>query len=479
MVKKKKLSFEELEKNQKKKAGQYLKTASIITTGLIVVLLVLFYGRINISPSTPVVSDEASKTVQGRQSGEELRTQFKEKMRFYENEVKPRIKPLKLSNWAEKEQIELEGGEYAAIEDFANGNFSSAVDKLDGLIAKVSELQGIHEEFFLTAMEKTQKAFESGHFEQALSALNQALLYKPDDVSVLQLKNRIAVMQEVDALVEAADTAHAENRLNKEIALLDQVIGLDPARTHLVERHRLLLTQRNERNFDVFLEKGWAALEEKDIASAKANLDQATRLFPDREELAFLSGKIKQSEMEFFYQSTIKRAQAAESDDDWASAEAHYAKVLRVSPDDARSKTGFDRAHFINQQIQRLEKSLLRPERLSDPDIADAARKLIEKNGEEATRSLKLRQLASRLNEAIRIASVPVPVTVYSDGKTQISVLGVGIIGKVLEYRLKQGLKSGNYTFKGERKGFKDKLVKVQVRHGKAVKVTVICDESI
>ena len=53
------------------------------------------------------------------------------------------------------------------------------------------------------------------------------------------------------------------------------------------------------------------------------------------------------------------------------------------------------------------------------------------------------------------------------------------VIGKVREYRLKEGLKPGRYRFKGERKGYQDKLVEIDIKPNQPTTVRVICDETI
>ncbi len=470
----------ELASGQKRKTRQYLRTVVIVAGGIIAAFLILLYGRLNV-PSGPDASDPAGlrDDVSSQPDQTAARRQFKGKMNFYESEIKPQAAALNLPGWAPQEQAKMTAQERDAIEAFANGQFVSATGGLDRLIAKVSELQKNHEENFSAALEQAQAEFESDRQAQSLAAIDRVLIYKPDDAAAAALKSRIAAMEEVAALVEAADVARVERRPDKEISSLTRAISLDPARADLAERRRLLVEQQRTRDFDALVQQAWAAFEGKNIKQARASLDKAAQIFSDRKELVVLADKIKQAEAQSAHQTLINKARAAEDDDDWSSAEAHYVAAAKIFPHISRFESRLDLARFINRQTQSLERVLARPARLSDSGVADAARNLIEESARAVAHSRKVRLLTAQLSAAIRQASSPVPVVVHSDNRTRISVLGVGIIGKVQKYRLKEGLKPGNYTFKGERKGFKDKLVRVQVRQGETVSVTVICDESI
>ena len=486
-----------LERSQKRKTRQYLKNAAIAVGCAVAVSVVLLYGRVGFFSGPALRDDAAPKEFFGDQGAakepgalddqeavggqqEVLRAQFKERMNFYEHTSKPQIEALNLPGWARRqEQAALEASEREAIAAFAGGNFASALDQINRLIDRVSALQEKHETGFNRALQKAQQEFETDRFDQAVAAINQAFLYRPDSPSAARLHERISVMQDVAALVKAADVARVEGRLDREISLLSQAISLDSSRSDLVERHRSLSAKQQALNFDALVRAGWTALEQQHAEQAKTNLNKAARIFPDRRELGLLSAAIKKFEKERKYRFLINKAQTAQSNDDWASAVVHYTKALKIFPQAGRIMADLDMSNRIIHQTQHLESVLHQPQRLSDARAADNARQLVKESKQLAIQSPKLQQLAEQVTRAIEQVSAPVPVVVHSDNETHVSVLGIGVIGKVREYRLKEGLKPGSYTFKGERKGFQDKLVRVQVRQGEGVNVMVVCDEPI
>lgn len=469
---------------QKKKIRQYLKNAAVAAGCIAAASLVLLYGRVSFftgpAPRDDVTPREIQAPAQEQlQQQAPLRDQFKQRMSLYKRRYETQIAALNLSGWAPREQPALEAGEHDAVAAFAGGDFAAALDKVNGLINRVSALQQQHGEGFDSAVRQARQGLEAGDFESAQAAIKQAFLYRPGAPGAVKLKDRIDVMRNVAALVDAADVARAEGRLTGEISLLSDAIELDPARSDLVERRRSLIAEQQALDFDGLIKAGWTALERHNAGQAVDSRDKAARIFPEREELALLSAAIDKFNRERSYRSLIAKAQNARANDNWPSAAAYYAQALAIFPHLEQVANNLDLAQRITDQTRRLENVVRQPQRLSDARVSGSAAQLVEESRPLAEHSQKLRRLAARLTDAIRQASTPVPVVVRSDNKTHVSVLGIGVIGKVLEYHLKDGLKPGSYLFKGERRGFKDKLVQVQVRPGEAVSVTVICDEAI
>ncbi len=440
----------------------------------------LLYGRIAPIP-TPETQDTNSDDT-GSLSDEQqetLRQKYIARMKLYESEAKAEIEKLNLPMWSPDSTAELRTQEKRAIEAFGSNQFGAALIQLDGLLEKISGLRSIQQEKFLSALEGARQAFTEGNFEQASSAVNDALRYKPENQEAQLLKGRVASMETVSQLVREADVARVENNLVKEIELLDKAIKHDPHHTGLVERHRQLIAQHRQQIFDTLLQQAHQDLDSRDVKQARGRLMEIKKIDTKHPSLILLSNKLKQLEKELTYQNLIEKAKAAEQEDSWQAAESHYQQAQLIFPSREDSDNRLRRAAKINQYIQMIEQALLRPERLADNQIASAMQQIVEESVNQAEHSIKLQQIAIRLKNTIAEMSKPVAVTIYSDGHTHISVLGVGVIGRATEYKLKEGLKPGRYLFKGERRGFKDKLLEVYIKPDRPVIIRVICDESI
>ena len=424
-------------------------------------------------------SDDIIPESPDNEQREALRQKYITQMNRYENEVKPAINALNLAAWSPDSVVELQTKEREAIKAFAETRYGQALNHLDDLFEKVSELQLLQRQKFELALRNAEQAFEANQTTQAQSAINDALRYLPEAAEALLLKERISTMEAVATLVKQADVARIENNLDAEINLLGQAIELDPYRDTLIERHKMLIAKQRQQKLDALLQRTSQALDNKNIKTAQTSLRQIKQIDANHPSLSLLTARLRQIQTELSYQNLIAKAKTSADTDDWQSAENHYRQALAIYPDNKDTGDNLQRAVQINQYTGIIKQALAKPERLADEQIAAAMKQIAEDSIISAEYSAKLQQLVRQLNAAITEMSKPVAVTVYSDEKTYVSVLGIGVIGKVREYRLKAGLKPGLYRFKGERKGYQDKLVEINIKPNQPATVRIICDEPI
>ena len=468
-------------KDKKRKREHSLFASIAILVALVsIAALVLLYGRIEPPPifSTPDTHSDPAETLSAEQQ-ELLRQKYIAEMKRYESETRTKIDALNLQQWSAESFIELQELEEEAIEAFGMSQFDVALNYLHSLVAKVSDLQIVQQEKFQSALDTARRALADEHAEQASFVIDDALRYKPEDQEAQLLKERISSMNVVLELIKQANVARVENNLAKEIDLLAKAIQHDPHRAELVERYKELTTVHRQQAFDALLQQAHQALDNKDIKQAQAKLAQLKQIDPKHPSLASLSNKLKQMRRELEYQGLVAKAAGAEQNDDWQTAERYYQQAQLMFPDRKDLEDRLHRSLQINQYTQIIEQTLARPERLADSQIAAAMEQVVIESMQQAQYSIKLQQLVEQLQSALSKMSQPVAVTVYSDKRTYVSVLGVGNIGKVSEYKLKEGLKPGRYLFKGERRGFKDKLIEVHIKPAQPVVVRVVCDEAI
>ena len=470
------------------KDGKRTRKYSLITnfTGiallLAIAIAVLLYGRIepiDRSATQDKVADDNTVEQLSDEQREVLRQKYIAKMSIYENEIKDQIEKLNLTAWSPEDASALQTQEKEAIKAFSANRFGSALTHLDTLFAKVSELQSSQRQNFEIALRNAQQAFTAGQIEQASSAIADALRYLPENSEALLLKSRIAKMADIAELMEKADIAHIENNLNEEINILSNIIKLDPHRNELIERHRLLLEKQRQQTLDDLLMQTSQALNNKNITAARSLLSRIKQIDAKHPSLSVLTDKTRQIQTEISYQDFVSKARDSLRNDDWQTAENYFNQALMIFPDNQEIKYQQQLAAQINKYTNIIKQALTKPERLADDQISAAMRQIADDSAELTEHSAQLQHLVEHLSIAIAKMSKPVAVTIHSDEQTYISVIGVGIIGKVSQYKLKEGLKPGTYLFKGERKGYKDKLVEVHIKPEQAKVVRVVCDETI
>ena len=458
---------------------------------LVIVIVVLLYGRVDLTdilkveekiveeniPESPD-DNNVSESLNDQQR-EALRQKYIAQMNRYENETKPEINTLNLVAWSPDSILELQAKEQEATKAFAENQFTMALTHMDNLFARVTELRLLQKQNFTSALSNAKQAFEANQIVQAQSAINDALRYLPESLEALQLKERINTMEAVLKLIEQADIASIENNISAEIGLLERAIKLDPYRNTLIARHKTLIAKQRQQKLNALLQQTSQALDNKNIETAQTSLRQIKQIDANHPSLSLLTAKLRQIQTELSYQSLITKAKVSADNDDWQSAENYYRQALVIYPDNKDIKDDLQRAAQINQYTGIIKQALAKPERLADEQIAATMKQIADDSIVSTEYSVKLQRLVGQLDAAIAEMSKPVAVTVYSDEETYVSVLGIGIIGKVREYRLKEGLKPGRYRFKGERKGYQDKLVEIDIKPNQPASVRVICDETI
>ena len=117
-------------------------------------------------------------------------------------------------------------------------------------------------------------------------------------------------------------------------------------------------------------------------------------------------------------------------------------------------------------------------ERLSSNNVINHAKKVLETSYLYSDNSLSLKKQEIELMNIITLYEEPIEIELISDGETEILVRGVGIVGKV--FRKNITLKPGSYKFEAKRRGYKTKLINVEIISGQNNKsIEIICDESI
>ena len=126
---------------------------------------------------------------------------------------------------------------------------------------------------------------------------------------------------------------------------------------------------------------------------------------------------------------------------------------------------------------ERLAKIPDERDRLVDARILRMAQDTLAEAEAIANPGPRLQAQRVAAQETLAYASTPVPVTMQSDGLTDITLLRVKRLGTLSSQSL--SLRPGRYTAVGMRNGFRDVRVQFEVRPEQANTVEVRCVETI
>jgi len=165
-------------------------------------------------------------------------------------------------------------------------------------------------------------------------------------------------------------------------------------------------------------------------------------------------------------------------DDDWAGALSAYERALRLDAAHALAVSGRALSQEILEKQRALNVYVAAPLRLTSERVARAARANIVAAAAITSHSKRLRESVSTIEFYLEKAQVPVQVAVLSDGKTDVQVRRIGIVGKHTRKVIQ--LTPGEYQFEGRRRGYKSHLVSLNIPFDVSqIEVSVVCDEPI
>ena len=406
------------------------------------------------------------------------RALFKEELKAFEADLEPRLKAGAVHQWAADVHNKIFELKAAALQAFGAGDYSSALSRVRAATIETLRILKVRDANFAAHLKAAVSAFDTNRYERARAEIDRALLMRPDHPTAQEYQARIELMPKVLSYLEAAAKARAENELRSEKAYLEKVIRLDPARRNEKSRLTFLNKKIAEEDFASHLSTGLQAVERRDLGAARTSLTHARAKFPDRPELTVLKKNIEALSRDLSLESALNEANQSVSNDDWDRAYQAFSKANSIDPANATAVEGERIAAEMLAGRRGLDRFLKRPDRLASKTVAAAARQVLEEVRHLTGLSPTLKDSTEKLSKLIEHASRPVEVLVKSDGKTDITVRRIGIVGKTLEKVIK--LRPGDYTFEGTRTGYKSKLINFSVPvDGEGIEIRIICDEQI
>jgi len=164
--------------------------------------------------------------------------------------------------------------------------------------------------------------------------------------------------------------------------------------------------------------------------------------------------------------------------EDWKAAAALYRQALKVDRNAGFASDGLDRAQARARLHEQIDHYLDKPSRLySDEPLANA-RQLLASAASAPPEEPVLAGKITRLQRLVAEAGTPLPVSLRSDGKTEVVIYHVGRLGQFDSHSMQ--LRPGDYTVVGSRRGYRDVRKTLRVRPGKPVQELVIrCEEPV
>ena len=213
---------------------------------------------------------------------------------------------------------------------------------------------------------------------------------------------------------------------------------------------------------------GYDALDKADFTTAKTHSDKALSLAKnqtDQQDVTRLQASIRQKETQQNISKLLAKAKASTQKDQWAQAIPLYDEALQLSftPEvDAQKKF----AKTVSQHLQHSTALLKDPDSLLERKNRQLLAQLKQQSRLTTPQSPRLQKNMQKLLLVEQNLEKPVAVTVKSDGKSFIRVLGVGNLGEITAKTIT--LKPGHYRLEAIRDGYRNQILRIKIPYNRA-----------
>lgn len=399
-------------------------------------------------------------------------------------ETQARLEERAVNIWAEVKfagatLIAVEGDGFYREQKFSDAEtkYLAAQSALDAIEAQLPREISSRLEMLLAAIEASD-AEKATELSQVLSQM------APDSAEIIEAVERVAIIPEVAALIDSASTLFGQQRFSDALEQIQVAMTLDPVHKRLKSLARDYRSALTDDRFQKAMTRGFEALEVGDYATAKTAFKSASALKPNDKSPSVAMAQADEAEILSALNRYVASAAQEEINEDWGAAAVSYQEALALDPSLVQASEGLARAEPMAELFLRLNAIIEKSARLVDPAILGDAQTTVEeaKNAlnDSADSRSAMPQLEALWNQAVKVvknASTPLPVTIASDGMTEITIKRVARLGTLTSRTV--SLRPGQYQLLGSRVGFRDVLVTLNVGVDRENSIDIRCTEAI
>ena len=174
--------------------------------------------------------------------------------------------------------------------------------------------------------------------------------------------------------------------------------------------------------------------------------------------------------------SLLREAYTLENKWQWKAARENYLEILKAVPEHNEAKEGLLRTGNMLRTFLRYEQFIEQAQTAADQGRYPEAISKFNKAMGVKPASLALTSTVQQLKVLLDQQSEPISLTVQSDGKTWVSIVGFELIGKLRRKVIE--ILPGVYQVQGTRRKYKDVTFELRVKNGEDYgPISVICSE--
>ncbi len=356
--------------------------------------------------------------------------------------------------WARNDYEKIGADLDAADNMYRNQQFDSALDQYKAVLASLTKLKSRAPGELEKHTVSGDKALLEGDAETALTSFTIATSIDGESKDLQHKLARAETLDQVQDLVRQGEVFERNGELDTARETFKTAKDLDgewqPAKKSLSRIQRAI----TQRNFQIAMSEGFREISSKNYDEARKGFSRAKKILPDSAEPEDGLLQVEQSERNDIILDHQKNAQAHLVSGNWPGAIGEYEAALVIADSLEFALTGLDYAKSRLALQESIQEFLRDPTLLqSNEGLAEASAAL-----RQASRiTPKADQLLHHIDILARLIStarIEIPVTINSDGKTEVTVRRHTALGKVTNKVV--FLIPGRYTVVGQRLGYRD-----------------------
>jgi len=362
----------------------------------------------------------------------------------------------------------LSGAEYqAAVDDF----------EMAGAILGDMEARAIQQ--IAGLLEAAAKALEAYNLAAARTAYESVLDLDGANAAATEGLVMVTALEGIAEEVKAIRALEASGDLEGALAELQRLAADNPQNPFIRNQRASLEARILERDFQVLVAASVEAEQAGDFGAAVTALEAALKLKSTAEQqtrLAELKEKYKAARLEILLADGFDALKSGR----YEAARNFYREAVALAPDSKEARTGLEKASSLYLANIRYSQNIAAANKYIKDGRFPLAAKLFNEAMASRPSNVASAQQAeeARIRAALKAQAGKVTVTIESDKRTYVSIIGVLPPDRFKEEELK--LFPDVYKVRGTRSGYESVEIELKVNATKPnLTITVKCTERI
>lgn len=364
------------------------------------------------------------------------------------------LEDLGINLWAAETYDELNLALDSADELYRGRSFAEALSAYEEVLVSLQNLLDQSSAVLTDQSALGDAALATGDAETALTAFTIATVIDRDDPSLQNKLARAANLEEVLFLVQQAEATERNGDLDGASQLFKQARDLDSLWPPAENGYRRVREAITLRQFQAAMSEGFQAISDKNYAAAREGFAKAQSILPGSNEPSDGLLQIEQAERNDLMLEHRKLADEYIKASDWPAAIKEYEAALAITPNMEFALNGLAKAQRRLEIDQEINRFLSDPTLLQSDDNLSAASDLLRDASRLPDTDINLGRRINGLAQLVSTARIEIPVTIVSDGKTDITVRRHKALGSVTSEVVY--LIPGRWAIVGVRPGYQD-----------------------